>query len=199
MQTLTQQQELDRAILGLFPEQGRWGAEDYFWLTDRTNHLIEFTDGFVEVLPMPPEEHQEIVQFLFLILLAWARPRGGKVHFAPLRVRIRDNKFREPDLILLRDADDPRRGNRYWTGADLALEVVSEDTPARDLVEKVRDYAEGPIPEYWIVNPLDETITVLSLVGARYVEHGVFRRGDLASSVVLEGLTVEVGATFDAR
>src|SRR5258707_732732 len=81
------------------------------------------------------------------------------------------------DLLLVKDAKDPRRQNRFWLGADLTLEVVSEDKPARDLIDKRHDYAEGGVPEYWIVNPQDETITVLKLDGSVYVEHGVFRRG----------------------
>ena len=57
----------------------------------------------------------------------------------------------------------------------------------RDLVEKRGDYAEGGVPEYWIVNPQTETISVLRLRGDAYEEAGVYRRGDLAASVVLAG------------
>ena len=49
-----------------------------------------------------------------------------------------------------------------------------------------------------IVDPRSETITVLALQGAAYVEHGVFARGARADSVLLDGLTVDVGAVFDA-
>jgi Uma2 family endonuclease len=100
--------------------------------------------------------------------------------------------------VLVRDAKDPRRQNRYWHGADLALEVVSADKPARDLVEKRGDYAEASIPEYWIVNPDTETITVLWLEDSAYVEHGVFGRGAEAVSVLLPGFRVSVDAVFDA-
>ena len=100
--------------------------------------------------------------------------------------------------MLLLDAKDPRRQNRYWQGADLALEVVSADKPERDLVEKRGDYAEAGIPEYWIVNPETETITVLRLEDAAYVEHGVFARGAEAASALLPGFSVSVDAVFDA-
>jgi Uma2 family endonuclease len=99
----------------------------------------------------------------------------------------------------VKDAKDPRRQNRFWTGADLTMEVVSEDKPARDLVDKRHDYAEGTVPEYWIVNPQDETITVLKLEGPAYVERGVFRRRDTATSLVLPGFRVSVDAVFDAE
>lgn len=199
MQMMTSQEELAREIAELFPEQGRWSEDEYLWVTDRATKLIEYTDGYIEVLPMPTEEHQDILQYLFLLFLAAVRPRGGKVHFAPLRLRIRDQKYREPDLLVLLDADDPRRNNRYWFGADLVLEVVSADKPERDLVDKVRDYAEARIPEYWIVDPHAATITVLRLADDRYAEHGIFVRGERATSALLPDFGVDVSAALDAR
>ena len=76
--------------------------------------------------------------------------------------------------------------------------MVSEEKPERDLVEKRGDYAEGQVPEYWIVNPQTETITVLSLRGDVYEEAGIFRRGESAASSVLKGFSVDVAAVFDA-
>jgi Uma2 family endonuclease len=147
---------------------------------------------------MPTDRHQVISQFLMLRLLAFIQPRGGKVLYAPLRLRIREDQFREPDLLLVRDADDPRRQNRYWLGADLVVEVVSPDDPERDTRVKRGEYAAAQIPEYWIVNPMDETVTVLTLVDEVYVEHGVFRRGDEASSSLLDGFALPVDEVFDA-
>ncbi|MCS7289664.1 MAG: Uma2 family endonuclease, partial [Roseiflexus sp.] len=132
--------------------QGTWSVAQYLALTAQTNRLIEYTDGVIEVLPMPTEKHQAISLFLLLSFLAFVRPRGGVAFYAPLRLEIRPGKFREPDLMLLLRGDDPRRQNDYWRGADLVAEIVSPDNPTRDLEEKPRDYAEAGIPEYWIVN-----------------------------------------------
>jgi len=99
---------------------------------------------------------------------------------------------------MLCDRTDPRYQDRYWLGADLVVEVVSPDDPDRDLVEKPLDYAEARIPEYWIADPRDATIQVLALQNGRYVQHGVYQRGDYAQSVLLEGFTVNVSAVFDA-
>lgn len=194
----TSQDQLDDLVLDLLPLQGQWDEEQYLWLTDHTNRLIEFTDGYIEVLPMPTDNHQAILELLFLVFRTFLQPLGGKVRFAPLRLRIRSRKFREPDLLLVRSAADPRRQNRYWQGADLVLEVVSPDKPERDLVEKRGDYAEAGVPEYWIANPQAETIMVLWLEGDTYVEHGIFGRGSTATSVLLPGLAVDVDAVFDA-
>ena len=115
-----------------------------------------------------------------------------------MRMRVREGKFRAPDILLLRDRSDPRRRNRYWQGADLVVEVVSPDDPDRDLVEKRTDYAEADIAEYWIADPRDETLTVLALRGEAYVEHGRYGRGETAASVLLEGFAAAVSAVFDA-
>ena len=182
----------------VLPPQGCWTDEEYLVLTEHSNRLIEFTDGYLEELPMPTDRHQAIVQFLSDQFRFFIDPRGGKVRFAPLRLRIRPGKFREPDLLLLLSADDPRRENRYWEGADLTAEVVSPDKEERDLVEERGDYAEGGVPEYWIVNPRTETITVLKLEDGRYVEAGVYRRGEIALSPLLSGFSLNVDNVFDA-
>jgi Uma2 family endonuclease len=112
--------------------------------------------------------------------------------------QIRPGKYREPDLLLLLSAADPRRQNRFWTGADLALEVVSSENPERDLVENRAEYAEAHVQDYWIVNPQSETITVLQLCGEAYKETGTYRRGELATSVLLAEFSIAVQGVFDA-
>lgn len=186
-------------IAELLPEQGEWSEEDYLWLTNHTNRLIELSNGRIEVLPMPTERHQAMLKYLFLAFFTFVERRGGTVFFAALRLRLKTGKFREPDLLLLLSAADPRRGNAYWTGADLVLEVVSPDDPDRDLVKKRREYAQTGIPEYWIVNPQTGKLTVLRLENAKYAEHGVFARGTQATSALLPEFAVSVDEVFDAK
>jgi Uma2 family endonuclease len=180
----------------LFPAQGAWSEEDYLYLD--TNHLVEFSDGKIEVLSMPSDKHQAIVGFLFVLLLNFADLVGGTARMAPLRLRLRPGKIREPDLLFVASTNDPRRQNAYWTGADLVIEVVSPDDPTRDLVTKRREYAQAGIPEYWIVDPQAETLTVLRLEDTAYVEHGVFGRGETATSAHYAGLQTPVSAVIDA-
>lgn len=79
------------------------------------------------------------------------------------------------------------------------VEIVSPDYPKRDTEEKRRDYAEAGIPEYWVVNPLNDTITVLVLEGEAYGEAGVFGRSERAVSTLLSGFEVSVDEVFDAQ
>jgi Uma2 family endonuclease len=189
----------DDTVLSLASIQGLWTEEQYLAMTDHSNRLLEFDNGYIEVLPMPIPEHQKILALLYELFVAFVRPRGGITLFAPLRVQIRPRKFREPDLVILRDVNDPRQHKRYWLGVDVAVEIVSDDDPEHDTKVKRVDYAEAGIPEYWIVNPLNDTVTVLALAGDAYAEHGVFRRGERASSQVLDGFSVDVDEVFNAK
>ncbi len=129
-----------------------------------------------------------------LVLRTLAKQIGGVERAAGLRLRLWDQKYREPDIVFLRDRNSSLRHENYWEGADLAIEIVSaslEDRD-RDLVAKRIEYAQAGIQEYWIVDPAEETVTVLSLTGDVYSEHGFFGRGDVVTSSLLPELTLPV-------
>jgi Uma2 family endonuclease len=180
----------------LFPAQGEWSEQEYLELD--TNHLVEFSHGQLEVLPMPSDRHQAIVGFLFVLFLRLAQQVRGTVRVAPLRVQLWTGKIREPDLVFLSSTIDARRQEQYWTGADLVVEVVSPDDSQRDYITKRHEYAQAGIPEYWIVDPQSDLILVLRLDGDHYVEHGRFERGAVASSAHYADLSVDVDAVLDA-
>jgi Uma2 family endonuclease len=185
-------------IARLYPAQGHWSEEEYLDLPG--NYLVEFSDGILEVLPMPTTSHQRLVLYLYKLLDSFVSDRDlGEVLTAPLPVRLRPGKFREPDVLFMRKSHARQLGEKFWDRADLVMEVVSPDPEARrrDRLTKRREYARAKIGEYWIVDPQKETVTVLRLSGARYVVHGEFRRGTQAASALLSGFTVDVSASFD--
>jgi Uma2 family endonuclease len=190
-------------IATLYPSQGAWSEEDYLALTDSTNRLIELTDGRLEFLEMPSEAHQLIMAFLFEALRDFVRLKdAGLVLFMGLRVRIRPDKIREPDIVFISKENYARRDPRYWLGADLVMEIVSPDEASRnrDHRRKALDCAEAGIPEYWIVDPEKKEIAIMTLgEGAKeYSSYGVFRPDESAASKQLEGFAVDVQAVFDA-
>jgi Uma2 family endonuclease len=183
----------------LFPSQGEWSEFEYLALD--TNRLVELIDGNLKVLPMPTIPHQFIVTFLFEILKSFVSARQlGSVLIAPLPMRIRDKTYREPDVIFFSGEHLIPPDNKYLQGANMVVEVVSEDDEShkRDYEEKRADYAKLRIPEYWIVDPPNERITVLVLDGKKYREHGVFTVGEQATSRSLPGFSVNVEAVFEA-
>jgi len=150
---------------------------------------------------MPKMSHQKIVAYLYGMLLAFVTPRAlGTTLFAPFRIRLRRSKYREPDLIFMLAEHASRMGEDYWMGADLAMEVVSEDSESRerDIVKKRKAYAAAGIAEYWIIDPRERNITVLKLSGKSYSLHGEYDEGQKARSALLKGFNVDVSECFNA-
>lgn len=185
-------------IAFLFPTQGNWSEADYLALN--TNRLVELSNGFLEVLPMPTVAHQLIVAHAHEKLKAHVGPKSnGWVLFAPMPVRLWPGMFREPDVVFLK----PHRivdVHKQPDGADLAMEVLSpgEENRKRDLELKRQEYAQAGISEYWIIDPEKREILVLTLDGTTYREHGVFQSGSRATSLLLPGFELDVDEVFRA-
>jgi Uma2 family endonuclease len=187
-------------IAHLFPAQGQWSEDEYLALNG--NRHIEFSHGFLEVLPMPTTSHQLLVVFLHALLAGFAAGSGlGLALLAPLSVRLWRGKFREPDVVFMRQEHADRIEEDFWRGADLVMEVVSgaAEDRRRDLVTKREEYARARIPEYWIVDPQEQRIVVLKLAGKQYAVHGEFAPGSQATSWSLPGFQVDVTQAFAQR
>jgi Uma2 family endonuclease len=195
----SQEPEYAWEVATLFPPQGDWSEEAYLNLTDDTNRRIELVDGRLEFLPMPTELHQALAGFLYHALLTFVtKHQLGIVPFPPLRVRMPGGRYREPDVLFLRNENFRLRSNRIWSGADLVIEVVSGDPKdrQRDYEDKLSDYAAANIQEYWIVDFEHKLVTVQRLAGERYTIHGEFSVGTLATSASLRGFAIDVAELF---
>lgn len=99
----------------------------------------------------------------------------------------------------MRTENAVRMNNEFWDGADLAMEVISDEDRRRDTETKRFEYARAGIPECWLVDPQQSRITVLRLDGQRYAVHGEFTPGQRAGSwLLLPGFEVDVTAAFAA-
>lgn len=184
-------------MLDLIPQQGSWSEREYLAL--ETNRIVEFTDGFLEFLPLPDEIHQDINAFIFDLVRAFLRQRkNGVAKHCPFKIKVSEKKYREPDVCVLLDSNSPHRGNKYWTSADIVFEVVSESNPDRDDEQKRIDYAAAGVREYWIVDPRTRRITLLHLHVGAYVVVGEFAECQSVTSAIMPEMTIDVRECFAA-
>ncbi len=80
------------------------------------------------------------------------------------------------------------------------MDVVSDDPKdrQRDYEQKLIDYSEANVGEYWIVDPHRRLVTVHHLIDGHYVVHGEFSTGGQANSRLLPEFDVDVTALFAA-
>lgn len=181
----------------VFPVRYPCTEDEYLSLDSQ--RLVEYADGFLEILPMPATQHQLILAFLFKALDARVMAgRLGRVLFAPLKVRTGEGKVREPDILFMKREHARRVRSHLWEQPDLVMEIVSENNRRHDLETKRDEYARAGIPEHWIVDPEEATITVFVLKRRRraYAEPGVFHKGERAASTVVPGFGVDVTEVF---
>lgn len=187
-----------RTLLDVLPRQGEWTEAQYMALIDRRG--IEYVDGYLEILPVPTTSHQKALRAIYLALLAFVTTHKlGEALFSGTRLRLPNGKFREPDIIFVKTEHLNWIEEKQWNGADLVMEIVtSPEGRTRDISEKPEDYALAGIPECWIVDPKMARISVLKLSGKKYVKHGVFKKGQRATSALLKGFNLDVSAVFNA-
>jgi Uma2 family endonuclease len=139
-----------------FPPRAPMTYEAYLALSSEPGGLAEWVDGEV-VYHMPPlTAHQKLVTYLTTLLNLFAVFfRLGQVIPAAFEMRCRPGgPSRQPDVLFVASHNLGRLSESRLDGpADLAIEIVSDDSVARDYDEKYTEYQECGVPEYWIVDP----------------------------------------------
>jgi Uma2 family endonuclease len=146
--------------------------EFYVWSGDDAH--AEWVDGEVFVLKPEGEKHQLTLGLLRCVLSSYSRLFDlGVVLMAPFEMRLSDGSAREPDILFIARKHFRRRTQKRLVGpADLALEIVSDQTAIYDWRERFLAYQTGGVSEYWLVDPRPEhcRIDALSLSGSGVYE-----------------------------
>lgn len=129
---------------------------DEYLASDYEHGLAEWVNGEVVCSMSTTELHQRVTEFLLTLLRLFVRQRQlGRVIGAPYAMRAApDGNAREPDVMFVAAENLDRLGRTHLEGpADLVIEVVSDDSVARDRDEKFTEYQDAGVREYWIVDP----------------------------------------------
>ncbi len=184
-------------IAQLFPPQGKWRESDYFELPD-SMQIIELSNGEISMTPPPTPVHQRVVRLLAFALDDLARQNDlGEVLFSPVAVRLWEGKIREPDVLFVRKENLSRIKETHVDGPpDWIAEVISPGSRGTDEIDKLVEYAQAGVPEYWLLNPEGKTVRIYHLETGVYVLKGTYVVGQVASAVTIPGFEVRVGEVF---
>jgi Uma2 family endonuclease len=177
-----------------------WSDEAYLVFSETFNRLLELSDGQLLVLSMPSLKHQTILLEFVATAKTWLKNHdAGSVVMAPHPIRLWPGKYREPDAMIWLAAHRDRMGERESGLPDLALEIVSPGNEPHDTETKFREYAQAGIPEYWIVQPATQRLSVYVLEGRVYRLLSHFGPDGRARSSVLAGFEIAVDDLFQAE
>ncbi len=158
----------------------------------------ELIGGELIVAPSPLVSHQDRLGQLYELFSGWRGiPGVGKPYLAPLDVRLSDRDTVQPDLFFVRwERHDRFVGDRRFDGPpDIVVEVVSPSSRRLDRVRKLALYERAGVPEYWVVDPTDGTLTIHVLRNGRYEAVLADADGRMASTVV-PGLAISAADLF---
>lgn len=123
----------------------------------------ELIDGQIFYFAAPRTVHQKLQAELFYALFHHVKTNEGtcSVFAAPLSVKlVNDGKnYLEPDIVVICDSDHIQEDGCYGA-PDLVIEIVSKSTSKRDYGIKMLKYRTAGVKEYWIVDPIRETVMV---------------------------------------
>jgi Uma2 family endonuclease len=132
----------------------RMSYEEYLAWADEDVHA-EWVNGEVIVQMPPKEPHQRVVAFLLQLMGLFIQLfQLGRLLPAPFEMRATpDGPAREPDLIFVASEHLDRLSQERLSGpADLVVEVISDDSVARDRADKFYEYQAAGVREYWILD-----------------------------------------------
>ncbi|NEP02916.1 MAG: Uma2 family endonuclease [Symploca sp. SIO2E9] len=179
--------------------------EEYLNFDDGTDTYYELVNGERVVMPPESELNRRIATFLFAYFLQ----QGISFYRLTMKTEIVVSGSRAttrlPDLMVLSEelATALEGANRSTVIADmpppmLVVEVVSPNQEKRDYRYKRSEYAARGITEYWIVDPMQQIITVLEWVEGLYEEQ-VFQGNEQIISPMLPYLELTSEMVFNAR
>lgn len=163
------------------------------------NKPYQIIAGEKVVAPSATPFHQEILRNLIERLGFFVRSkRLGKLLISPLDIRFNENEVYQPDLAFVRQPKiEGVKKEKIDTLPDLVIEVLSPSNAYHDLTHKKAIYAQYGVAEYWIIDPIEETIEILINEGGLYRTEALLRKPATLESAMFPGFSMTVEDVFE--
>jgi Uma2 family endonuclease len=171
-------------------------AELQRWPDDGRRY--ELYDGEVIVVPTPFPRHQRVAMHVGEILTEYERATGGIAFHIPIDIVFSEFDVLQPDVVFFRKERRHLLDLMEVTQVppDLAVEVLSRSTEKRDRGRKMEIFARFGVTEYWIVDPIANTLEIYSNTDSAFVLAGIYVERQEVTSPTLIGLQFNASRLF---
>ncbi len=173
--------------------------EDY--LTTPEDERYELLDGDLMMVPAPNLKHQKVQRRLGQRLSQFIEERDlGEFFYAPCDVYLSDSNVVQPDLLFVsREREHLLSDGQKVRGApDLVVEILSPSSEDTDRGAKHKLYGRHGVTEYWLVDPIAETVAIHRQRDGVLAATDTFSRGQTLRSLLLTGLELHLDDIFSS-
>ncbi len=164
----------------------------------------EIIDGELVRKAMPSFEHGDAQSALALLIKGpfqrrpGGTPPGGWWIATEVEIELAPNHIYRPDVVGWRRDRVPERptGTPIRILPDWICEVLSPSNPGTDRVKKLNHYYQFRVPHYWIVDPMDESLSVFRWTADGYLLVLAAGRDDRVHAEPFEAIELPVGVLF---
>lgn len=188
--------------------KGSYTYADY--LTWKFEQMVEIIKGKILQMAAPSRRHQDISWQLSGKFYTTFKKEKCKAYAAPFDVRLLDkaksakaNKdvrtVVQPDLCVVCDLE--KLDDNGCLGApDLIVEILSTGNSKKEMRTKKNLYEENGVREYWVIDPLRETLVQYVLQGdEQYGPPQIFVSDDSVQSAIFPTLQVPLAEVFESE
>ena len=186
------------------------------YLTWPEGERWEIIDGQAYAMsPAPTNVHQWIVGELFRHIANYFHGKSCRPFVAPFDVRLPNVRVKagvnavvndhdidtvvQPDISLVCDPNKLKDNHGCLGAPDWVIEVLSPSTAVHDQRIKRALFERHGVPEYWLVHPVDRSVTIYRLVNNENDEYGqplIHGVGDIWSPLAFADLGIAVADIF---
>jgi len=176
--------------------------EEFMEISEKSTLRMELINGEIHLLGSPNMGHQEILGRLHLLFHEYFKGKKCRVFLAPFDVHFRKKELKEPDvmqpdvLVACDLENNVTKKLRYMGTPTLVVEILSESTRSKDMIDKLNTYMLSGVREYWIIDQKQENILVYSFADFDIDTYRTFEKGTVATSFVFEGLSANVESLY---
>lgn len=175
--------------------------EDFLKISEASENRYEYIDGQIYLLASPFYNHQKAVREIFSTFCNWFKGKDCEPLNAPFDVTLKISKKNtnvvQPDILVICDKENIDEKGRYYGIPELVVEILSDSTKSKDMIQKLNLYMLSGVQEYWIVNPENNEVYIYMFKDKKISNMRTFKGKETAKSEVFQGLEIHVQQVFN--
>jgi Uma2 family endonuclease len=171
---------------------------DYKALDVDDDYWYELINGELVKKSAPSPKHQLVSMKLSSLMHIFAQEHQlGVILCAPVDVFVDETNVPQPDLLFLaQDRQHLITDDGVMGAPNLVVEILSPSSIKRDRSDQMRLYKRLGVPEYWIIDPKNESVEVYQLSEGLYDIASFAVESGAVQSLQLTGFSLNVADIF---